>query len=452
VSRRVADRLADVVAATPLAERFASTSEKFLARRGADAALAALDGPALVGLARLLGTDPEMSGFLSLRPVLLERIASASPELFAERCRELEADPPGLPDGDLEGALDELRLLRRDEVCWAACHDLGGIVSFEAISRFLSLLAESITRRALRLAEHSVAPDEPRPILSVLAMGKLAGREFTYHSDLDLIFLYRGGIDEIERASRAGQRLIAYLTTMTGAGIAYPVDTRLRPSGRQGTLVTTFSGFERYQAEEAESWEHLALLRSRVIAGEIATAQARLGEIRQSMLRGEDDRWSYIAELRARVETERSSEDDGIPFKTGAGGLMDVDFLAGGALLERGTGPVPLLASTEALLREVVSGERIDLLLDDHRTLRHIEARTRLWCGRAVESLDSDRTTRSCVAELLEPGLDADALVERLESTRTRIRAAWNQVLAAGEIGAIGQRRSGPGVQSRAIR
>jgi glutamate-ammonia-ligase adenylyltransferase len=288
VSRRVADRLADVVAATPLAERFASASEKFLARRGADAALAALDGPALVGLARLLGTDPEISGYLSLRPVLLERIASASPEVFAERCRELEADPPGLSEGDLEGdlegALDELRLLRRDEVCWAACHDLGGIVSFEAISRFLSLLAESITRRALRLAEHSVAPGEPRPILSVLAMGKLAGREFTYHSDLDLIFLYRGGIDEIERASRAGQRLIAYLTTMTGAGIAYPVDTRLRPSGRQGTLVTTFAGFERYQAEEAESWEHLALLRSRAIAGEIATAQARLGEIRQSML------------------------------------------------------------------------------------------------------------------------------------------------------------------------
>jgi glutamine synthetase adenylyltransferase len=131
---------------------------------------------------------------------------------------------------------------------------------------------------------------------------------------------------------------------------------------------------------------------------------------------------------------------------------MDVDFLAGGAVLERGAGPLPLLASTEALLREVVSGERIELLLDDHRTLRHIEARTRLWCGRAVESLDSDRTTRSCVAELLEPGLDADALAERLESTRSRIRAAWNQVLAAGGIGAIGRRRGGPGVQSRAIR
>ena len=89
-----------------------------------------------------------------------------------------------------------------------------------------------------------------------------------------------------------------------------------------------------------------------------------------------------------------------------------------------------------------MSGERIDQLIDDHRTLRLVEARTRLWFGRAVESLDSDRTTRSCVAELLEPGLDAEALAERLKSTQNRIRDAWNEVLAVGGIGAIGKRRS----------
>jgi glutamate-ammonia-ligase adenylyltransferase len=440
LSGRVADRLADAVAGTPLAKRFASASQKFFARRSGDAALAAVDGPALVGLARLLGTDTEMAGFLSLRPALLERIASADADGFAQRCRDFEADPPAPPDGDLEDALDALRLLRRDEVCWAVCHDLGGIVPFESVSEFLSLLAESITRRALSLAERNVAPDESRPILSVIAMGKLAGREFTYHSDLDLIFLYRGGVDEIDRASRVGQRLIAYLTTMTGAGIAYPVDTRLRPSGRQGTLVTTFDGFERYQAREAESWEHLALLRSRAVAGEIEITQTRLGEIRETMLGREVDRWPYIAELRARVEAERSSEEDGIPFKTGAGGLMDVDFLAGGGMLERGAGPVPVLSSSEALLREIVSGERIDALLDDYRTLRQVEARTRLWCGRPVESLATDSQTLSSVAELLEPGLDSGTLVERLESARTRIRGAWKDVLAAGRIVAIGCR------------
>ena len=104
-------------------------------------------------------------------------------------------------------------------------------------------------------------------------MGKIAGREFTHHSDLDLIFLYEGGPDEVAVASRIGQRLIAYLTTMTGAGIAYAVDTRLRPSGQKGMLVTSFEGFTRYQCETAETWEHLALLRSRPIAGEVAQAR-----------------------------------------------------------------------------------------------------------------------------------------------------------------------------------
>src|SRR3990172_3379766 len=99
-------------------------------------------------------------------------------------------------------------------------------------------------------------------------MGKLAGREFTYHSDLDLVFLHPGDASELAAASRVGQRLVGQLTTMTGAGVAYTVDARLRPSGHQGALVTTFEGFEHYQLEQAQTWEHLALLRSRVIAGD----------------------------------------------------------------------------------------------------------------------------------------------------------------------------------------
>jgi glutamate-ammonia-ligase adenylyltransferase len=422
VSAGVSARLAEVVSGTPLFERFSASAARFLERRGADAAAAALDGPALVGLARLLASEPEMSSFLSNRPALLERIAAAGAAPFAERQRELEADPAGSIEGDLEDALDALRILRREEVCWAACHDLGGIVPFERVSSFLSVLAESITRRALALAEHSVAQGAQRPILSVLAMGRLAGREFSYHSDLDLIFLYRGGIEEIERASRTAQRVIAYLTTMTGAGVAYPVDTRLRPSGRQGTLVTTFDGFERYQAEEAEGWEHLALLRSRAVAGEIQRAQRRLEAIREAMLRRGGDGWEYIAGLRARVEAERASDATAIAFKTGAGGLMDVDFLAGGGLLERRAGPVPTFAGSEAILRGLVRGERVDALIEDQRTLRRVEASTRWWYGRPVESLDTDQDTLSCVAELVEPGLAGAALAERVAAVRRRIR------------------------------
>jgi hypothetical protein len=90
------------------------------------------------------------------------------------------------------------------------------------VTRLLSVLAEAIVRRALAAACASLRA--PAPELAVVAMGKLGGREFTYHSDLDLIFLHGGGVEAVATASRLAQRLISYVTTRTGAGFAYAVD------------------------------------------------------------------------------------------------------------------------------------------------------------------------------------------------------------------------------------
>ena len=130
-------------------------------------------------------------------------------------------------------AVPGLNLGESDETALAACADLGGLAPFEDVSEYLSLVAETTTRFALDLAHRDLPADASGAGFAVIGMGKIAGREFTYHSDLDLIFLFDGGAEQIARASRLGQRLISYLTTMTGAGIAYAVDTRLRPSGRR---------------------------------------------------------------------------------------------------------------------------------------------------------------------------------------------------------------------------
>ena len=279
----------------------------------------------------------------------------ADAETLRRRATELALSAREEPAGDLETALDALRLLRREETALAACCELGGLAPFELVSEFLSILAEAITARALQLARRG--PAASRQAFAVIGMGKIAGREFTHHSDLDLIFLYEGGPDEVSLASRIGQRLIAYLTTMTGAGIAYAVDTRLRPSGQKGMLVTSFEGFTRYQCETAETWEHLALLRSRPIAGEVAQAGDAFAAIRQHVLRGGGKPWPYLADLRARVERERAREGSGpLAFKTGPGGLMDIDFLAGGGLLERGAREFPALPSVAALLACTLPG------------------------------------------------------------------------------------------------
>jgi glutamate-ammonia-ligase adenylyltransferase len=429
-------RLREALAGSPLAERLATAAAPLLEHRSGDAAVRELAGAPLLGLARAVATQPALAGFLSHRPQLLERIAEADAESLDRRAGELAQHAREEPSGDLEGELDALRLLRREETALAICCELGGLAPFERVSEFLSILAEAISTRALQLARRGAAAS--RQAFAVIGMGKIAGREFTHHSDLDLIFLYEGGPDEVSVASRIGQRLIAYLTTMTGAGIAYAVDTRLRPSGQKGMLVTSFEGFTRYQCETAETWEHLALLRSRPIAGEVAQAEAVFAAIRHRVLRGGGKPWPYLADLRARVERERAQEGAArLAFKTGPGGLMDVDFLAGGGLLERGVREFPPLPSVAAMLSCTLPEERTRGLRADYAALRVLESRARWVAGRAVEEIPGEPEALAAVAELVEPGLAPAELLERIRAARGRIRGTYQSVVAAGTIAAL---------------
>ncbi|HEY5656576.1 MAG TPA: hypothetical protein VIY27_02185 [Myxococcota bacterium] len=431
-------RLTDALAGSPLAERLPAAAAAFLERRAQDAAAARLDGPALVGLARVLASQPPVAAFLSHRPCFFERVAALTRDSLAERQRTLSEDEARLPGGDLEEALDALRLRRREEMAFAACADLADLAPFEVVSDFLSVLAETTAQSCLHLARETLAAKEAAESFSVIGMGKIAGREFTYHSDLDLIFLYRGGPECVDHASRLGQRLIAYLTTMTSAGIAYAVDTRLRPSGQQGMLVTSFEGFESYQTEKAQTWEHMAMLRARPIAGETAEADALLARVRGRILARKDSPWEHLDALRRRVEIERAREGpDTIALKTGAGGLMDVDFLAGGGLLELGTDAFPALPSVRAMLRACATDLRVDALLQDYRLLRIAEARARWVHGRSIESLHARDEQLGAIADLVEPGLSREGFLERLAAARGRIRSAYETVVRAGTIRAL---------------
>jgi glutamate-ammonia-ligase adenylyltransferase len=436
VSAAFATRLHDALAGTVLADRLATCGAPFLEERSADDAADALDGPLLTGLARVLASQPKTAGFLSHRPEFFERLAASDVGSLAQRSDELAVRTLATDPGDLEGCLDELRLLRREETCFAACMDLGGGEDFSTVSDFLSQLAESITRQALRLARLGSASDDAEPGFAVLGMGKIAGREFTYHSDLDLIFLHRGGPEQIALVSRIGQRLISYLSTMTGAGVAYAVDTRLRPSGQQGMLVTSFDGFERYQSKDAETWEHLALLRARAIAGEIGPAQGLLDQVRAQIVGEGFDPWPYLADMRDRVAAERADEGEVQPIKTGRGGSMDLDFLAGGGVFERGATALPPLPSTAAMLDATVASPGLERLLDDYRTLRIVEARNRWVHARAAEGLPTAGEALPVIAELVASGSTGPDLLARVAEVRRHVRESFDRVIARGTIAA----------------
>jgi [glutamine synthetase] adenylyltransferase / [glutamine synthetase]-adenylyl-L-tyrosine phosphorylase len=182
----------------------------------------------------------------------------------------------------------------------------------------------------------------------IVAYGKLGGLELSYGSDLDIVFLHDScgekqvtdGDKPLDNGlffGRLVRRLVHFLTTQTGSGQLYEIDTRLRPDGRSGLLVTSTDAFERYQEGHAWTWEHQALLRARAVAGsgEIADEFERIrretlvDRVRRDKLR--DD----VVSMRRRMrrELDRSNEEQ-FDLKHGRGGIGDIEFLVQYLVLE----------------------------------------------------------------------------------------------------------------------
>jgi len=189
---------------------------------------------------------------------------------------------------------------------------------------------------------------------AIIGYGKLGGIELGYGSDLDLVFLHddRGGqtdgprpIDNGLFFARLAQRLMHILTAFTPAGRLYEVDTRLRPSGAAGVLVSSVAAFARYQRESAWTWEHQALVRARPVAG-CERVGADFRAVRAEVLgrrRDPDELRREVADMRARMRENLSRDDkDHFDLKHGRGGLVDIEFLVQYAVL-RWAGEHPAL-------------------------------------------------------------------------------------------------------------
>jgi glutamate-ammonia-ligase adenylyltransferase len=165
--------------------------------------------------------------------------------------------------------------------------------------------------------------------------------ELSYRSDLDLVFLHDSAgvgqqtdgdkqLDNSRFFGRVVRRLVHFLTTQTGSGAMYEVDTRLRPSGRSGLLVSSVEAFERYQEENAWTWEHQALLRSRPVAGSAAVAR-EFERVRAETLRSRVRQEALLADvlkMRRRMREQLDLSDASrFDLKQGRGGIGDIEFL-----------------------------------------------------------------------------------------------------------------------------
>ena len=332
-----------------------------IARRSAYLSILAEYPSALHNILALLQASQWGASYLSRHPHLLDYLLATRSESELVNhpdayWKGIKADldmrlDDALADGDgaAEHAMDILRVTHHTETFITLLADLGiGIakpLSVESVSDRLSALADLILQASFERIWPSVAKkfdlDPSLPSFAVIAYGKLGGKELGYASDLDLVFLY----DQTEAEAGAVQfpaqevfsllakRMINWLTTHTAAGTLFEIDTRLRPNGSAGFLVTSLDSFRKYQFREGDNaawvWEHQALTRARFAAGNIQVAP-QFDAIRSDVLSQTRDVAALRLEIlgmRRKVHAGHPNPSNQFDLKHDAGGMVDIEFI-----------------------------------------------------------------------------------------------------------------------------
>ncbi|MGI9406788.1 MAG: bifunctional [glutamine synthetase] adenylyltransferase/[glutamine synthetase]-adenylyl-L-tyrosine phosphorylase [Hyphomicrobiaceae bacterium] len=295
-------------------------------------------------VADVMGTAPRLARILGRRSRTLEAILD--PGFFgylpdAQELSSIIGDAVDVAE-DFGDLLDRARVVGHEQSFLIGVQVLSGSVTAtqagEAYTRLADALVEQMTNGVtaeLRRAHGDV----PGGAAVVVGMGKLGGHEMTASSDLDLILVYdfegENASSDGKRPLMAGQyysrltqRLITSLSSSTSEGELYEVDMRLRPSGNSGPVATRLSSFADYQARDAWTWEHMALIRARCIAGP-DTLRERIDAVMRETLTMPRDRQKIaddVREMRGKLARERGT-DNPWDLKLVRGGLVDVEFI-----------------------------------------------------------------------------------------------------------------------------
>jgi [glutamine synthetase] adenylyltransferase / [glutamine synthetase]-adenylyl-L-tyrosine phosphorylase len=339
-----------------------------------------------------------------------------------------------------EDFLDRMRDIAAEELFLVGVRTLAITEDGDEVERARTDVADALIRAALDrvladfAAQHGRVPGGG---CVVLGLGKLGSGELTATSDLDLMVIYRVDpagpdsdgarpLDPTTYYARVTQRLIASLTVPTRRGRLYDVDVRLRPSGRQGPVAIRFSAFTAYQDSEAQTWEHMALTRARIVAGDPDLAHDVEVEIARILGRSRDLSVLQrdVGTMRTLVAGEKPARDVW-DFKLAAGGLLDIEFAAQylqlafahrhPALCQRH----PLLVLAEAVRLGLDEPARLTAFRDAYQLQGRLAQIVRLLVGEpaSVDRLGAGGMRRLCEAAH-QPG------PSQLEALLTDVRAS----------------------------
>lgn len=326
-------------------------------------------------------------------PMLLDELID--PELFNNPplensyAAELREIMLRIPEDDLEAQMNTLRQFKQVQHLRLAVADISKVLPITKVSDHLTAIAESIVTEVVNIAWLNVTQRFGQPLstigknhkgFAVIGYGKVGGVELGYGSDLDLVFLHHSdktdvtnGIKEISASHfyvKLAQRIMHIFNTKMLSGMLYELDMRLRPSGNSGLLVVHIDTFEQYQKEEAWTWEHQALVRTRCIYGDDFFVK-RFNQIKHNIVSTPRDCETVhrdIANMKLKMQSHLDkSTDQKIDIKQASGGLVDIEFLVQFLVLSNAE-KYPTLGDFSDNITILGELNRLGLITDDDRT------------------------------------------------------------------------------------
>ncbi len=378
-----------------------------------------------------------------------------SGELAEELARALEAVTPG------DEAL-ALAAFRRSQILRVLLRDVLGFAALPEVTEELSNIADVVIEAALERVRRALESRHGAPLLedgrkcgfSVLALGKLGGRELNYSSDIDLMFVYAGAgetngaesISNREFFKKLANALTALLATYTAEGMIYRVDLRLRPDGRLGEVCISLDGALDYYERRARDWELQMLIKARVAAGQREPGRLLLERIQPRIYSTTLDFTAIesMSETRERIteKLEARKKRAGIDVKLTRGGIRDIEFLV--QCLQRMHGGRQLwLRNSSTLLalnrlrdKDLLSGPEYSRLANAYQFLRHLEHRLQFADDRQTHLLPEDKDSLALVARRMPASLlgeeaSGENLLKTLNGHMGHVREVYERVVHA---------------------
>ena len=369
-------------------------------------------------LARILASSRYAVQLLTRAPQTVQMLADADelrPRSLEELTSEMHA-AAGRQSGT-EPAIEAIRAIRRRELFRVAAGDVLGESDVLEVGQALSDLASATVDAALAVVRAgSDVGDVPR--IGVIAMGRWGGREMSYASDADGMFVMEDAGEGGSDPTKAAGAVITQLRTLLarpGADPPLSIDADLRPEGKGGALIRSLTAYRNYYGRWSSTWEMQALLRADALAGDPELGAALMAEI-------DTRRWpeggltpgqlGEIRKLKARVEAERlpRGANPAKHTKLGPGGIADVEWTVQLLQLQHAyrlpalRTPQTIVALRAAQAEGIIDGMDAGHLAAAWTLASRIRNQIMLMRGRGSDSLPGDNRELASLAELLGYG------------------------------------------------